>query len=237
MNQEDGYLIARLISSLFKSRPSYAYAGFGAIIAIILGVLLTRAKTPEERVFPIIGLTFVLVVVLVQVFQAIKGKSVQESKITSSQDNQVAEEVPSIQITSLPPIEQSIPHPSPLTLSPHRRLQPVYPSIIGAALAGGIVFTYTFCIASAMIPVNNADAGEGIAYLLGFVIPIIAPVAASLGALGSLAMVWLVRRRRPEATVLGGAILTGAGIGLISGIVAVRLLEKIICMIPMICSP
>ena len=108
--------------------------------------------------------------------------------------------------------------------------------LIIAALVAGFLFANTVCIGGLTIPLA-ADPGEGLGYLVGIAILILSPIAAGLGALASLAVLWLVRQRRPHAKLTVPAMLTGAGIGVTLGFVAARLLTIIVCLDKTLCLP
>lgn len=230
MNQDDGYILARVLSALFKKRPFLAYAIFDSILVIVLCVFLIRAKTPDERVFPILGLAFVLIAMMVQFVQLTGRERALNLQMKDKETDQGDKEPPTAQTATLQPDVQSQTQNKPQGEPRYRQMRIVNPLLLGA-VAAGLLFANSFCISLFSIPVTS-DAAQLVRYFIGILIPIASAIAASLGALGSLAVVWVIKCRRTQASLVIPAILTGAGIGLVLGIAAGRLMANFIARIP-----
>lgn len=100
MTGDEGYLLAKLINAIFKDRPSRAYYVFASIIALFLGIILLKAESRDELTFPIFGLVFISIVVVIQVIHDIRQRhiknfhEIEESSLELEQEIQEIEESP-----------------------------------------------------------------------------------------------------------------------------------------------
>lgn len=78
-----GEIIAKGLSKIFKDRPYCGYAIFIFLIVVVLGGMIFGAKNPDDLVFPILGLTFVLIVVVGRAFGAIRKRRNKEYQATN----------------------------------------------------------------------------------------------------------------------------------------------------------
>ena len=49
MTGDEGYILAKVLTGLFRNRPSCAVTIFVSIIVIVLGGMLFQAETPDDR--------------------------------------------------------------------------------------------------------------------------------------------------------------------------------------------
>jgi len=97
-----GVIIAKVLNKIFKNRPNCAIAIFTFLIIVVLSAMLFKAQNPDDLVFPILGLTFVLIVILGSTIRAIRQKSIQEYQVIEEtsldQDKPLDRETP-LQLT------------------------------------------------------------------------------------------------------------------------------------------
>jgi len=87
-----------------------------------------------------------------------------------------------------------------------------------------------------VIPTDSHDAVELIGYIQGFAILIMAPLDAGLAAIKTLLVMWLTRQRNSPLSLVGAAILIGAGTGLMLAVGAGQLIIKLLCKTTIMCS-
>lgn len=220
MNEDGGYLLAKVLGLVFKNRPSRAYIAFVSIIVMVLIVLLFGADKNDDLLFPILGLSFVSLVVLGQVIQAVRRRGVEEVNYPI--------EIPPQPEPGISLREEILPKSSPL-IAPRTELShPVFLPMIGAIVAG-VLSASALCISGLIIPTTSHDTVEGISYIVAFAIIIISPLIAGMAALGILLMIWITRQRQSQPSLVGVTILLGAGIGLLLGIGAGQMVVYLIC--------
>ena len=64
MDEGEGYLLARVLSALFRGRPSCAIGVSLLIMLIVIGAMLLQAESLDDVLFPVMALAFILVVAL-----------------------------------------------------------------------------------------------------------------------------------------------------------------------------
>lgn len=101
-----GRVIADVLSKLFKNRPNCAYAIFTFLILAVLGAMLFKAQNPNDYVFPILGLAFILIVVLSRAIQGFRQHSVQEYQVIDQAP--IDQEKPLDQETKMPDLEEKL---------------------------------------------------------------------------------------------------------------------------------
>lgn len=73
MTDGDAYLVARLVSAVFgRRRPSCAIAFFVLIVLGVIGVLLARADSLNEVAFPLIALSFLAALGVVEAVRRLR---------------------------------------------------------------------------------------------------------------------------------------------------------------------
>lgn len=101
-----GEIIAKVLSKIFKNRPTCAYAIFTFLIIVVLSAMLFKAQNPNDLAFPIIGLAFVFIVVLGRAIRAIRQQSIQEHQVIEQAP--LDQEKPLDQEIMLPDTEEKV---------------------------------------------------------------------------------------------------------------------------------
>lgn len=100
MDGGEGYFVARVLTAVFKKRPNCAFVVFTFLIVVVLGAMLIMAENPNDRVFPVLGIAFVLILVLGRAIRAIRQQSIQEYQ--GFEQAQLDQEKPVDQETMMP---------------------------------------------------------------------------------------------------------------------------------------
>jgi len=129
---DEGYFLARLINALFKERPSCAYYVFASITALVLGIMLLKAESRDELSFPILGLVFISIVVVIQAIHDVRQRHIKdfrkivETPLEFEQEIQEIEESPQ----ELEPLQLHINHRLSQTISQSETSQQPPQSVI-----------------------------------------------------------------------------------------------------------
>jgi len=231
MTGDEGYILAKVLTGLFRNRPSCAVTIFVSIIVIVLGGMLFQAETPDDRLFPIIGLSFISVMALGYAVRAVRQRTVEDAQPIA--DTPIAHE-------PLPLTSEN----RPLEAVP-REAVPKKPSVdlrlpLVAAVSAAVVVPPIICVSVISIPLRppvSHDVVELVGDIAGFVICAASPLAAFIAAIGSLAVTRLAGHRDSRPWLIGAALLTGGAIGLLVGVVAARIIPHLICGSETLCSP
>ena len=99
----NGYLLAKLVISLFKNRLSCAFYAFVSIVALVIGIMLLRAQSRDELTFPVLGLAFTLIVVVSRVIHDIRQNQIKDFHEVDETLLDLDQEIQQIEETTIEP--------------------------------------------------------------------------------------------------------------------------------------
>jgi hypothetical protein len=214
-------LLVRILTRIFKNRPYIAFYVFLLIIAAVLGIWLLTAKSPDDRIFPIIALGFVLLVfigytiVIIRRWSIIKAQTYGEPSQPPAHEPELVQSVPATAAKPYYP-QTAAPEGRPSFQASHLIIGALMSVLMSAPL---VVIS---SLAIAFSPIIEDEMVEGVLLVVGVLTCLLVPVAAGLGGLFS-AMATRRARRRDVASLNRLALLVGGGTGLVIGIISLVL--------------
>jgi hypothetical protein len=227
MNGEgEGYLLARLLTALFgRERLGCAYAVFVAIILLLIAILFVRAESLDDMAFPIIALIFILAYILVDGIHMIRRRSISDFQspwISIQPESTFASVIEEEAEPELAPVNP----PSKAPSSP------------GTYFAGGILAVAlmfpVMCLGYFAISMlaNVHDSPTALAFATFFILIscAVSPFAAIIGVIATRFAVRSARWHSPDANLTRPLLITGALIGVITGLIGIAIQYYLICI-------
>jgi hypothetical protein len=223
MIEEAGYLLAKVLSAVFRQRP---WRAIGAFVVIILGFLfamLARAKGTDDAIFFVIALAFTTLIAL-----AYRARLAGQGTVP---EDLVVEQTPDA-ADSLSPSSED-------TLAEGGLTTPVQPSTSAKAnlpvMAGGVAGVAVIpvlCLAYFVISINLPFIDSGAAMAMGFLTSLVilaaGIVAAAIGAIAGVVIRCVAQPLASESTLIRVARICGATVGVfVAGVAALLMADYV----------